>query len=157
MKESFLDGLSQYEAYLSNLPTPHSFNGTHLQSLLSSFQDAFSHHFHSEISTIAALANHPSAPAPGTPEADRAAAVFKSWGKKTVMKAGVLDVVPFFLLNLDRGFEEGKWADWPPMPRLVRWGLVNGAGSVHWAWWKFASCDAEGRPRRLWALGEEEK
>ncbi|EMD90556.1 hypothetical protein COCHEDRAFT_1031851 [Bipolaris maydis C5] len=154
--ESFLQGLSEYSTYLSTLPSPTALNGTHLQSLMSSFQPAFSHHFHSEISTIAALATHPFAPAPNTPEADAAATVFKSWGKKTVMKAGTLDVVPFFLMNLDAAFEEGKWADWPPMPRLVRWGLVNAAGSVYGAWWKFASCDASGRPRDLWALQQEQ-
>lgn len=59
-------------------------------------------------------------------------------------------------MNLDAAFEEGKWADWPPMPRLVRWGLVNAAGSVYGAWWKFASCDASGRPRDLWALQQEQ-
>jgi hypothetical protein len=160
VSEAFLDGLSEYHTYLANLATttPQSLNGTHLQSLMSAFQAPFSHHFHSEISTIASFSAHPSAPLPNTPEAESAAAVFKAWGKKTVMKAGTWDVVPFFLLNLDAGYEDGKWSDWPPMPRLVRWGLVNGAGSVNWAWWKFASCDAAGRPRRLWALeqGEEE-
>lgn len=118
------------------------------------FQDPFIHHFHHEIATIASFADLPSAPKPNTPEADRAAAVFKAWGKKTVTKAGTFDVVPFFLMNLDAEYEEGMWREWPPMPALVRWGLVNGAGSVHWGWWKFASCDAWGRRRALYALGE---
>ena len=151
--EAFLPGLSAYSTYLTTLPTPTSFSGSELQKIMSSLQTPFITHFHSEIRTIASLAEHPSAPAPHTPEADRAAATFKAWGKKTVTKAGTFDVVPFFLLNLDAGFEEGLWADWPPMPRLVRWGLVNVGGSVHWAWWKFASCDGRGERRRLYALG----
>jgi hypothetical protein len=150
--ESFLGGLADYNAYLTSLPSPQSFNGKELQNIMSSFQTPFSHHFHHEISTIASFADHLSAPAPNTPEAEHAATIFKAWGKKTVTKAGTFDVVPFFLMNLDATFEEGKWAKWPPMPAPVRWGLVNVAGSVHWAWWKFASCDGGGRPKELYAL-----
>jgi hypothetical protein len=121
---------------------------------MSSFQEPFNHHFHHEITTIASFGDLPSAPAPNSTEAQEAAAVFKAWGKKTVTKAGTFDVVPFFLMNLDATYEEGSWANWPPMPAPVRWGLVNVAGSMHWAWWKFASCDASGRPKSLYALGE---
>ncbi|EOA90476.1 uncharacterized protein SETTUDRAFT_167316 [Exserohilum turcica Et28A] len=155
--EAFLDGLAQYEDYLNSVSgTPSAFNGTQLQAIMALFQEAFCTHFHSEISTIAAFAEHPSAPAPHSADAENAAAVFKAWGKKTVMKAGTLDVVPFFLLNLDAEYEDGLWADWPPMPRPVRWGLVNVGGSVHWSWWKFASCDASGKRRELYALGQGE-
>ncbi|CAO2651921.1 Nn.00g002040.m01.CDS01 [Neocucurbitaria sp. VM-36] len=153
--ESFLGGLAEYEAYLTNLPTPSAFSGSELCKIMSSFQDAFVHHFHHEITTIASFADLPSAPPPNSPQAQEAALIFKTWGKKTVTKAGTYDVVPFFLLNLDASYEEGNWANWPPMPAPVRWGLVNVAGAVHWGWWKFASCDAQGRPRNLFALGVE--
>ncbi|KAF1945968.1 hypothetical protein EJ02DRAFT_441495 [Clathrospora elynae] len=150
--ESFLSGLAEFGAYLSNLTSPQAFDGTKLQHIMSSFQEPLCHHFHHEITTIASFANLSTAPTPNSLEAQQAAAVFKAWGKKTVMKAGTLDVVPFFLMNLDATYEEGMWANWPPMPAPVRWGLVNVAGSVHWGWWKFASCDASGRPRGLYAL-----
>lgn len=119
---------------------------------MDSFQEDFNNHFHSEIKTIAALNDVPTAPKPGSPEAERAAAIFKAWGKKTVTKAGTTDVVPFFLLNLDVTYEGGRWASWPPMPAPIRWGLVNIAGAVHWGWWKFSSCDSSGKPRGLYAL-----
>ena len=151
---SFLHGLGEYEKYLSRLTSPSDFNGEELCKIMDSFQQPFEHHFHSEISHIASFAGLPSAPIPGSPDADQAAAVFKAWGKKTVMKAGVTDVVPFFLMNLDATYEAGRWASWPPMPAPVRWGLVNLAGSWNGAWWKFASCDGAGRPRGLYALGE---
>ena len=111
-------------------------------------------HFHSEISTIAALADHPKAPAPGTPEEADTRALFKSWGKNTVTKAGTLDVVPFFLLNLDGTVEDGMWANWPPIPAPIKWGLTNLAGAYHGGWWKFSSC-AGGRPKELYALKPE--
>lgn len=154
--ESFLQGLGEYEKYLSHLTSPSDFSGKELRKIMHTFQTPFEHHFHSEIAHIASLAGLPSAPAPGSPEADNAAALFKAWGKKTVTKAGTTDVVPFFLMNLDTTYEEGRWASWPPMPAPVRWGLVNLAGSWNWSWWKFASCDSAGRPRELYALGDGE-
>lgn len=119
---------------------------------MDSFQEPFEQHFHSEIDTIAKLAEHPNAPEEGSPEAGNATATFKWWGKTTVSKAGTTDVVPFFLLNLDRTVEEGMWLNWPPMPAPIRWGLINIAGSWHSEWWRFASCNAAGHPRELYAL-----
>ncbi|KAK7188445.1 hypothetical protein DPSP01_004637 [Paraphaeosphaeria sporulosa] len=145
--EAFLPGLARFASYLATLGEPYDFDGGELVRIMETFQRPFCQHFHAEIKTIAAFADLPEAS-----RAEEAAAVFKAWGKKTVSKAGTTDVVPFFLLNHDVTYEEGMWAAWPPMPAPVRWGLVNLAGAWHWAWWKFASCDAGGRPRDLWAL-----
>lgn len=121
------------------------------------FHVPFETHFHNEIATIANLASHPNAPKPDTPEAVAAWNTFKSWGKNTVTKAGTTDVVPFFLLNLDRttGFEEGMWANWPPIPAPIKWGLINVGGWFKGGYWKFASCDASGRPRVLYSLQQK--
>ena len=72
------------------------------------------------------------------------------------MKAGLTDGIPFLFLNFDRSedFEKGMWKSWPPMPKPIRWGLTNLGGSWNWGWWKFASCDAAGTPRGLYALEE---
>lgn len=162
---SFLPALLEMHDYLvQGMDTPLDFEGEMLLELMAAFQKPFEHHFRSEIGTIAALANHPNAPKPGSPEETEAAALFRDWGKGTVRKAGLWDVVPFFLLNLDRStgekaFEEGKWANWPPMPAPVRWGLVNLAGAWNSGWWQFSSCDAAGQPQTLYALreGHDEK
>ncbi|THW20385.1 hypothetical protein D6C85_10078 [Aureobasidium pullulans] len=150
--ESFLVGLGDFHSYLSTLPTASTFDGTKLVTIMDTFRKPFAHHFHHEISTIASFATLSSAPLVDSPEAEAAAVIFKAWGKKTLTKAGMTDVVPFALLNLDRTFEEGMWAAWPPMPGPVRWMMVNMFGSWNWAWWKFASCDAQGNPRPLYAL-----
>lgn len=134
------------------MSSPSDFSGAKLLDIMKGFQEPFENHFHSEISTIAGLAEHPNAPKEGTPEAANASLTFKTWGKSTVTKAGTADVVPFFLLNLDRTVEDGLWANWPPMPAPIKWGLINIAGAWHWGWWKFASCDASGQPRELYAL-----
>ncbi|KAI9172180.1 hypothetical protein HJFPF1_01673 [Paramyrothecium foliicola] len=150
--EAFIPGLTEFHDYLSGLASPANLTSTGLLRIMDSFRESFEHHFHHEIAIIAALADHPRAPAEGTPEAAEASATFKAWGKKTVGKAGTLDAVPFFLLNLDATFEEGAWAAWPPMPAPIRWGLTNIAGSWYGGWWRFASCDARGKPKQLFAL-----
>ncbi|KFA64406.1 hypothetical protein S40285_01070 [Stachybotrys chlorohalonatus IBT 40285] len=150
--DSFMAGLTEYHQYLANLPSPSALDAAELVRIMDSFREPFEQHFHHEISVIAALASHPKAPAPDSPEAAAASDVFKAWGKKTVSKAGTADVVPFFLLNLDGTFEDGAWAAWPPMPAFIRWGLLNLAGSWYGGYWKFSSCDAQGRPRALHAL-----
>ncbi|KAB5578737.1 hypothetical protein GE09DRAFT_1169177 [Coniochaeta sp. 2T2.1] len=149
--ESFLSGLDEFNTYLTSLPAPSAFSPEHLRKIMSSFQAPLETHFHSEISTIAALANHPRAPEEGSREAAAARAIFKTWGKSTITKAGMSDVAPFFILNLDRTAEEGAWADWPPMPAPIRWTLLKMSGVLH-GYWRFASCDATGQPRELWAL-----
>ncbi|CAK7231049.1 hypothetical protein SCUCBS95973_007781 [Sporothrix curviconia] len=157
--EAFLPGLAAFHDYLAHEldSAPLDFDGERLLALMADFQKPFEHHFRSEVATIAALADHPHAPAAGSPQEAEASALFKSWGKATVSKAGTLDVVPFFLLNLDRStgpaaFEEGRWASWPPMPAPVRWGLVNIAGAWNSGWWQFTSCDSAGQPQTLYAL-----
>ncbi|KAJ4360498.1 uncharacterized protein N0V89_001063 [Didymosphaeria variabile] len=150
--ESFLAGLARFNEYLTTLGEPYDFDGKELLKIMDSFQGPFNHHFHHEIETIASFSFLPEAK-----KAEEAAAIFKAWGKKTVTKAGTTDVVPFFLLNLDVTYEEGMWTSWPPMPVPIRWGLVNIAGAYHWAWWKFASCDASGKPRELWALAQPQR
>ncbi|KAK3355595.1 hypothetical protein B0H65DRAFT_452504 [Neurospora tetraspora] len=155
--EAFLPGLAEFEKYLGGLKSPNDFSGDQLLRIMDTFQDSFSDHFHSEISTIAKFSEHANAPKEGTPEHTAAVTTFKTWGKATVTKAGVTDCVPFFLLNLDRTVEDGMWANWPPMPAPIKWGLVNIAGALHSGWWKFSSCDAAGQPKELWALRNVEK
>lgn len=150
--ESFLEGLANFNAYLTALPSPQDFDGVKLVEIMDTFQQPFTHHFHNEIITISSFANLADAPAADSPEAVTAAATLKAWGKKTLTKAGMTDVVPFALLNLDRTFEDGMWANWPPMPAPIRWMMVNVFGSWNWGWWRFASCDAHGKPRALYAL-----
>ncbi|KAK4098601.1 hypothetical protein N658DRAFT_217898 [Parathielavia hyrcaniae] len=155
--ESFLTGLADFEKYLSGLKTPADLSGQELLRIMKWFQEPFEQHFHREIATISKFSNHPNAPKPGTPESNAAAATFKAWGKSTVTKAGMTDAVPFFLLNIDRTAEDGMWANWPPMPAPIKWGLINLAGAWHSGWWRFSSCDAAGQPQELWAYRAVEK
>lgn len=150
--KSFLGGLADFDVYLSSLHSPHAFSGIELVRIMDAFREPFVNHFHSEIATIADFSTLPNAPAAGSPEADTMAATFKAWGKKTLTKAGMTDVVPFCLLNMDGTYEDGMWANWPPMPGPIRWMMVKVFGSWNWGWWRFASCYGNGMPRPLYAL-----
>ncbi|KAI9734217.1 MAG: hypothetical protein M1834_002319 [Cirrosporium novae-zelandiae] len=141
--ETFLEGLGKFNTYLSTLPSPSDFSGKELISIMDTFQEPFNHHFHSEISTIANMSSYGDFPEAGP--------IFATWGKQSIMKAGMTDVVPFLFLNFDRSFEEGKWATWPPMPGPIRWLLTRAGSSWHWGWWKFSSCDVNGTPQDLYA------
>lgn len=153
--DAFIDGILQFQTYLGSLSSSSSteqFSTEKLIYIMDSFRASLAEHLHSEVGTIAALADHPKAPAEGSEKAAAAALVFKTWGKKTVTKAGMADVVPFFLLNLDATFEGGRWATWPPMPGPIRWILTNVVGTYYGNWWRFASCSANGNPRGLFAF-----
>jgi len=153
-----MDGLSRFHAYLSPLSEQGKegdFDAATLLSIMDSFSQPFCHHFHSEISTISSL----SSIIPTQTDADddefskKTAPVFAQWGKSSIMRAGLTDVVPFLFLNFDRTAEDGMWANWPPMPAPIRWLLVNVGGSWYSQWWRFASCGYDGRPKELYALG----
>lgn len=150
--DSFIEGVTEFQSYLESLAKSKGFSADKLIQIMDSFREPLGHHLRSEVDTIAALAGHPNAPAEGSEEADAATLILKTWGKKTVTKAGMLNVVPFFLLNLDRGFEGGRWASWPPMPGPIRWIMTNVVGTYYGSWWRFASCTHDGRPRELYAL-----
>ncbi|BDD60139.1 hypothetical protein MPDQ_002753 [Monascus purpureus] len=151
---TFMEGLVKFHDYLEPLSEQGQetqFNASTLLSIMDSFSEAFCHHFHSEIATIAALSETK------TDNKDLAATVgpvFSKWGKASIMRAGLTDVVPFLFLNFDRTAEEGKWANWPPMPAPIRWGLVNVGGFWYSGWWRFSSCGYDGKPQTLYALRE---
>jgi hypothetical protein len=138
--------LDALKDYLSSLASPSDLNRDKLVALVAAIQEPLHVHFHSEISTIAALSSYGNFPG--------AEATFKAWGKKSVTGAGYSDVVPFLFTNFDRTFEDGMWKDWPPMPALIRFLVVRIGSAWHPGWWRFSSCDINGYPKDLYALGE---
>ncbi|QUC17335.1 uncharacterized protein UV8b_01576 [Ustilaginoidea virens] len=150
--ESFLPGLKAFETHLTSRNATTGLAAASLVAIMDSFRDDVQNHLHHEVDVMAAMAGHRNAPAAHTPEGKLAADRLKRWGKSTVTRAGYRDVVPFFLLNTDRTFEQGVWARWPRMPEPVRWAMVNVVGMWHGPAWRFSSCDSSGLPRGLYAL-----
>lgn len=148
--ESFLAGLAAFQNHLNT--TDKKLRPTTLLSIMDSFAPDLETHLHNEVTTMSAMATHPAAPPADSLRAALARDMLKAWGKNTVTKAGYRDVLPFFLMNTDRTFENGAWVKWPRMPEPIRWGMVNLVGMWHGSRWRFASCDAAGLPRELFAL-----
>ncbi|PHH87459.1 hypothetical protein CDD83_8851 [Cordyceps sp. RAO-2017] len=158
--ETLVVRLDELGSYLGSLSNASALAPDALLRLMDGLREPLEHHLHHEVAVMAGMATHANAPVRGSFQGAVASATLKAWGKNTVRKAGLADVLPFFLLNADRTAEGGMWHNWPPMPRPVRWAMVNLVGAVHGGWWRFASCDAHGRPRQLYALapaGEEEE
>ncbi|PFH62808.1 hypothetical protein XA68_11820 [Ophiocordyceps unilateralis] len=150
--ETLVRGLDGFRRYLDSLSNASALTSTALLAVLDELHQPLEHHLHHEVAVMADMATHANVPAANSLQGAVASAMLKAWGKNTVRKAGVADVVPLFLLNADRTAEKGMWQDWPPMPRPVRWAMVNLVGAVHGGRWRFASCDGQGRPRQLYAL-----
>lgn len=146
--------MQELETYLARVAaTPASLSAPPLLAILDALRGPFESHFNDEVARIASLAAHPKAPVAGSPEERAAVARFEAWGQQSITSSGVTDVLVFFLRNMDRAHEEGKWRDWPPIPAPARWAVVNVAGKWHRRWWKFASCDAAGERVALYARG----
>jgi hypothetical protein len=140
--------LANFHNYLVNLKSPSDFSGTKLLEIMATFQEPFEFHMRSEISTIANLAKHPRTLKEGSAEEKSIQAEFDSREGNNIIKSGIMDVLPFFLFNFDRDYEDGLWINWPPIPAPVRF-IIMGIGRVsHPGWWKLASCDA-GRQRKV--------
>ena len=116
------------------------------------FQEPFAIHMRSEIDTIASLAKHPRTPKEGSSLEMSSEAAFDGRERNNLITSGITDVLPFFLFNFDSDYEEGLWADWPPIPFPVRWTLMHLAMVLHPTWWKFASCDAARKRTPLYAV-----
>jgi hypothetical protein len=147
-----MPGIAKFKEYLLNLKTPSEFSGAKLLEIMTAFQEPFEIHMQSEIATIANLARHARTPAEGSAKEKSIKATFDAREGRRLFLSGVTDVMPFFLFNLDRDYEDGLWANWPPIPAPVRWVIIKAAKIRHPGWWKFASCDAARRRIPLYAV-----
>jgi hypothetical protein len=151
-----MPGLTQFHEYLANLKSPTDFSGTKLLEIMATFQEPFDKHMRAEVSTIAALWDHPKKPKTGSEEEIKINKAFETREGNNLMKSGMTDVLPFFLFNYDREFENSMWADWPPIPGPVRWTIMTVAKGLHSSWWKFSSCDSQRQRRPLYAVPDSE-
>jgi hypothetical protein len=147
-----MPGVLRFGEYLRSLKSPGDFSGPKLLDIMSSFQQPFEKHMVAEVALIANFSQHAQTPKEGSEKETEVSAAFQKTEGMALMMAGVTDVLPFFLFNFDGEFEGGIWKDWPPIPGVVRWGVMSLAKTLHGGWWKFACCDAERRRKELFAV-----
>jgi len=143
------EGVESLRTYLRSLSVPTSLSAAHLLSILDSFSAPLHSHLASEPQTLAALSRF----APAFEAANTTLVVVSlAEGKKTMASLDfVLNVLPCFMLNMEfEEFEDGYWTGkWPDIKGVGRWALFNVVPMWHSKRWRFASCDAQGRRKRL--------
>jgi hypothetical protein len=147
-----MPGVAGFQEYLTSLKSPSNFSGLRLLEIMATFQDSFESHMRSEVSTIANLAHHERTPKEGSAEEESTRTANDKREGNAIIKAGMTDVVPFFLFNFDCEYEDGLWKDWPHIPGLASWILMRIAKFLHPGWWKFASCDETRHRKPLYAV-----
>jgi hypothetical protein len=140
---AFEGGLEAYQHYLTDLAGKEDeFSGKRLLKLIDDFAPALQTHLSDEIPTLLALRKYGS-------KLPLLEILSSARGDSSLAKTGP---IMFFFHNLDLTFEDGLWSNWPPIPRPVRWGLVRVFGWFRSPLWKFASCDCNGQPQKLYAV-----
>ncbi|KAF2834721.1 hypothetical protein M501DRAFT_1027162 [Patellaria atrata CBS 101060] len=141
--DAFHAGLDKYVAYLADTKkSPATFSGARLVAIMDEFRDVLIRHLNEEIPTLLDLARYRSA------KLDLLQILDKD-GEDTMGKMSKVSELPFFLLNHDVTFEDGLHAEFPPAPKVAKWGMMKIGTWVYRGWWKFATCDTDGRPREV--------
>jgi len=141
--DEFESGIEAYKTYLLSLKGAEStFSAPRLLSIVDSFSASLIKHLSDEIPTLEALSRFGSSVPFLT--------LFEEMRKASVHLPKT-EQLPFFFFNVDRTFEEGLWEHWPPIPGPVRWVLARVMAWKHAGWWRFASCDYNGMPQKLYA------
>lgn len=141
---AFHDGLKQFKDYL--VEEGSQFSGDELIRIMDSFMDPLYSHLKAEPDAIVALSKHdtPENPIDILSIADAA-------GKKQLSLGFVFNTMSVFLLNMDTvDFEDGIWHDvFPPFQGMVKTIMTKGVPMWQSGWWRFSSCDANGKAKRL--------
>ena len=146
----FHDGLQELDKYLQSVAAePSDFSSARLLSLIDGFAPALHDHLASEIPTILNLRNI-KPPVPYIKIEQNA--VHQT--SKLKFKPGMRNFV-VFLFNHDLTYEPGLWDGFPPVPAALKYFMVYGFSWWNNGVWKFGCCDRSGKPRELYALGEE--
>ena len=116
-----------------------------MTAILDSFGEALYKHLADEPPALAALAQY---------DFDIETCVKKS-GDHSIGHASPINQLPMVWFNLDKEFEDGRWADFPAMPWVVKWVMISVLSRWRSNWWRFGSCGPDGVQRPLLCLTAE--
>ncbi|PVI03114.1 hypothetical protein DM02DRAFT_612477 [Periconia macrospinosa] len=143
--EVFADGFNEYKNYLATVAsTPADFDGKKLVSVIDSFAPEMMKHLRKQIPRMLELARF----GDKIPMLE----IIETEGNRSTQNLSKAGGMIFFLRNLDLGYEDGLWKDWPPIPSAARWGVLKTLGKFHSRWWVYAACDEPGRLQKLHAV-----
>ncbi|KAI9783036.1 MAG: hypothetical protein M1816_001613 [Peltula sp. TS41687] len=144
---AFHKGLEAFKTYLVNLADHESdFSSAKLIAIMNSFSEPLYSHLRSEPEVLLALSRF------STPERPiDLVEIGSTAGKQSLTPGFIFNVLPVFLLNMETvEFEGGMWHDvFPPIRGMMKWILTRGVPLWQRRQWRFSSCDADGRVKRL--------
>lgn len=141
--KAFHSGLEAFRDYLVSLHgKEREFAGEKLVMIMDSFKEPLAQHLDDEIPTLLSLAKY----------GDKVdlLPILKEEAEKAMGNVSKVGPLPLFLLNHDVTYENGLHANFPPIPKPIKLLLTHVYTCWNWGWWKFASCDVNGRPKPLY-------
>ncbi|CAI6340665.1 unnamed protein product [Periconia digitata] len=142
--EAFAVGFDEYKTYLATMAAkPGEFDGKKLTSIVDSFAPKMMEHLRNQIPRMLELARFG--------EKIPMLEIIETEGNRSTQHLSKAGGMIFFLRNLDLGYEDGLWKDWPPIPNAARWGVLKTIGKWYSKWWVYAACDESGQLQKLHA------
>ncbi|OAK94571.1 hypothetical protein IQ06DRAFT_363488 [Phaeosphaeriaceae sp. SRC1lsM3a] len=144
--DAFAAGFNEYKTYLTTVTAkPAEFDGNELIAIIDSFAPKMMEHLRNQIPRMLKLARF----GDKIPMLE----IIETEGNRSIQHLSKTGGVIFFLRNLDLGYEDGLWKEWPPIPNAARWAVLKTLGKLHSTWWAYAACDEAGKLQRLHTIG----
>lgn len=142
--EAFTGGLDKFRTYLQNKGA--DFAAAELIAIMDEFKEPLHSHLKSEPPAILALAKYNTKDTPID-----ILGIADAAGKKQVSLGFMFNTLPVFFLNMETvEFEGGMWHEvFPPLKGAARTVMNKAVPLWHSGRWRFVSCSADGRRKRL--------
>ncbi|CAM1509534.1 Fc.00g032730.m01.CDS01 [Cosmosporella sp. VM-42] len=144
---AFSVGVEDFKSYIDDcLANRQQFDGQKLVKIIDGFGETLTTHLGDEIPTLVNLREF------GMKKMSGLEKKFGEEGEENMKKLGLAQGLPFCFSNHDVNYEGGRWASWPPAPRIVHILARHVTYWLHTDQWKFAPCDRHGKMRSLYAV-----
>ncbi|OLN85425.1 hypothetical protein CCHL11_07994 [Colletotrichum chlorophyti] len=148
--QEFHDGLGNFKAHVDAcIAGKEKYDGAKLVTLIDGFGEVLTKHLGDEISSLLELRKF------GMEKMGELEKRFGEEGEKNMQALGLISGLPFCFSNHDVGYEDGRWASWPPAPRVLVLLVRHVTYRLHQRRWKFAACDNMGNMKPLYAVPDE--
>ncbi|OCL14787.1 hypothetical protein AOQ84DRAFT_358612 [Glonium stellatum] len=145
--EAFYGGFNKWGEYLSSLSKGDAsqISVERFVGMMDAFLEPLSVHLNDEIGTLLTLVEFGD-------QLDLEGIIAKET-EQIMAKMNKTTEMPVFMLNHDLTYESGLHTNFPPLPAFIKFFLMRVCPTVHYNWWKFATCDMSGRPKALYRAG----
>lgn len=83
------------------------------------------------------------------------ARIRKAAEEDSMKRTSAVYLLPMLWYNHDVDYEDGLWRDFPGLPWIMKWIMVNIVGWWRSNWWRFGGVDRNGKLVTLLALRDD--